>query len=83
MTRYLIKVTFTGGIHEGNICFLGRDGRLVRSVSLCSADDYYRTEASAKAAATRCNKQNDFERRLCPMSYGPRKYSAVAVEVRE
>ena len=77
MKRYLIKATFTGGAHKGETYYIRKGGYVTNDPRLCCAEDFY-TEASAKAVATKWNKENEFYQSYVP-SIEPTKYEAAEV----
>ena len=78
MKKYLIKATITGGAHKGTTYFLRKGGFVIRDTRVCCAEDFY-TEATAKAVATKWNKQNDFYQSIGSTTAEPTKYEAVEV----
>lgn len=79
MKRYLIKATITGGAHEGETYLMRKGGYVISDTSLYCADDCYKTEAAAKAVASKWNRQNAFYQYTGSVTIEPTKYEAVEV----
>lgn len=78
MKRYLIKATITGGLNEGTTYFLRKGGYVAKDPSLCCAEDFY-TEVSARAVATKWNRDDEIHQQMAPKYTEPTKYEAVEV----
>lgn len=63
MTKYIIKVTYLEGIHEGKVHYLKKGGYVVSNLEYVWRDDSY-TLATAKAVCARYAKNNELNVRI-------------------
>ncbi len=60
MTKYIIKVTYTEGIHKGKVFYLDKNGYVREHTDTIWSEDAY-TLPACKAACTRKYKSNTAE----------------------
>lgn len=73
MKKYIIKVTYLEGIHEGKTHHLGKGGYIVTNLDFVWQEDSY-TLSTCKSVCTRLENQNN---RLAEAEKRERAYNAA------